>query len=490
MTNYDKLIQYSNGAHNRVIAQERIELMILYYGGILANACNFKLYNKNQDTIELINFFGMMFIKSGGGKDFSKKIVAKPFMKFIQLMPTTIERFALTSTNPHENNVQIPKQYLKKAPKNYELSIQSSDIGIYISGLFVSQAMIGSVNIEINEFGDHVNRTENINMLKEMYDGTIMGRMIQGDKDDDVRQNILGLPTNLIAYGTPVGIKRDKRKLESFKSVTQSGLYRRSYIYYEEPRPSKKKELEFHDVTELEDLFYVMVKDTVHEKNRKDKIMILTSDAQELLDIYEDTLLQEANDNLYDDLIPLDETAYKTVEKAAAIISVINQEHDVSVESVHIAIELFKKTRASIGSLFEQTPVFELIYQKLSTSKEPLFQSDLIKKLGITKKDFDDNIKLVNEYAHRFNKKLSKTGSEIVKYWIEEFEINKLDKMILSTSVRKVKSPEKEVNFTPQEVSFFDNKMSIEALIKSPIQSFCLAHFDGKLYSRTKHDRI
>ncbi len=485
METFNRLIEYAEGRHNREIKRERLELVALYYGGILANACNYKIYDKDTDSISNINFYGMLFIKSGGGKDYAKNTIEAPFQRIMKNMPGTIEYLATTSTSGEENNVLIPKQYANKAPKDYEISIGSSDIGIYISSLFVSNAGIGSLNITINEFGDHVNNTQNINLLKEMYDGTVMAKMIQGEKDDDVRQNIYKMPTNFLAYGTPVGIKRDKKKLDSFKSITQSGLYRRSYIYYEEPMPGIKKDMEIFDISDIEDAYANLVLSKgikildKGQRVRGDNILQLSSEGQELLDIFEDELLENANNNLYDELIPLDETAYKTVEKTAAIVSILDLSEDITGDHVAYAIDLFKRTRKSVHSLFEQTPVFELIYLRLSMAQEPMMKSDLIKSLGITVKEFQENIDLVDELAHRYNKKLKTMGSKLLRYRIEDYEVTKLDKMIVSVSTKEMTNPERATDFAPHEVAFFGEGMTIQSLVTSKeVQSFCLSHFE------------
>lgn len=485
MKNFQKLLKYADGMHNRVIQKERLEMVALYYGGILANACNYRLYNQQSDELEILNFYGLLFIKSGGGKDHAKNVMGKPFEAIMKNMPGSIDVLATTSSSSEHDNVLIPGQYRKKAPKDYELSIGSSDIGLYIAGLFINNAGIGSLNISINEFGDHVDNTKNINLLKEMYDGTIMAKMIQGEKDDEVRQNIYHMPSNLIAYGTPIGIKKDKKKLDSFKSITQSGLYRRSYIYYELPHRSEKKDTEVIDVSDLQEGYMNMVLEKGIKINagkqsvRPVNVLQLNPEAQKAIDDFEDELLANANDNIYDELIPLDETAYKTVERAAALIAILDLSEEVRLDHTEYAIELFKRTRESISSLFEQTPVFETIYMRLSTSNEPMMKSDIIKKLGITVKEFDDSIDMVNELAHRFNKRLKTMGNSIKRYSIEDYEINKLDKMVISVSTSFSTKPEREVDFATHEVPFFDGVMSIKTLVTSEeIQSFCLSHFE------------
>lgn len=494
MENFHKLLKYAEGMHNRVIKRERLEMVALYYGGILANACNYRLYNQNTDELEILNFYGLLFIKSGGGKDHAKNVMGKPFEPILKNMPGSIEYLATTSSSNEHDNVLIPQQYKKKAPKDYELNIGSSDIGLYIAGLFINNAGIGSLNISINEFGDHVDNTKNINLLKEMYDGTIMAKMIQGEKDDEVRQNIYHMPSNLIAYGTPIGIKKDKKKLDSFKSITQSGIYRRSYIYYELPMRSEKKDIEIIDVSDLQDAYMNMVLEKGIKINgnkqtvRPVHVLQLNSEAQAAINAFEDELLDNANDHLYDELIPLDETAYKTVERAAALIAILDLSEEVRLDHTEYAIELFKRTRESITSLFEQTPVFETIYLRLVTAHEPMMKSDIIKKLGITVKEFDDSIDMVNELAHRYNKRLKTVGNSIKRFSIEDYVVNDLQKMIISVSSNFSTKPERAVDFQTHEVPFFDGVMSIRTLVTSEeVQSFCLSHFEPSAQAPNGH---
>ena len=51
--------------------------------------------------------------------------------------------------------------------------------------------------------------------------------------------------------------------------------------------------------------------------------------------------------------------------------------------------------------------------------------------------------------------------------------------MIISTSVNISKKPEMEINFKSQEVPFFGSGMTVEALLTSDVQSYCLNHFEA-----------
>jgi hypothetical protein len=81
--------------------------------------------------------------------------------------------------------------------------------------------------------------------------------------------------------------------------------------------------------------------------------------------------------------------------------------------------------------------------------------------------------------AYKKNKRFIIAGDKIRKFSITDLEINKLDKMILSTSAKISAKPEMEIDFRSQEVPFFGGEMSVEGLLKSKVQSYCLNHFEA-----------
>jgi len=491
MDNYNKLIDYGVGKHNRHIARERVEITALYFGAILANACNYKTYNIDKDELENVNFYSLVLIPSAGGKNFVRDVMQKPFDKIISSMPNVIKKISTEGFN-------IPVEYEKKAPKDYFVGIQSSDIGIYIASLFISEAQIGSLNIEIDELGDHIGKQNALNMLKEAYDGKIMARLIQGDAGTESRKSIYGIPTNMLAYGTSVGINDTKDKMDIFKNIIQSGMYRRSIIYHEDVAKSYKKDVENINIDDLIEAYSIMPigkslisKDDLSIKNAFN-IIEFTSKSLLLLSEFEDSLLDKRNENIYDDLIPLDEHSYVMVKKIASIIAILDLQDKIEAEHTKYAIELFNKTRDTVKAIFNNVMEFELIYKLLLNSPEPIYKVDIMKKLNLSNRSYEQNIDLLKEYALRHNKLLTIAGSSLQKLSIEDISSNELDKIVVSVPSETGKK-EKAINFTPYEVSFFKNDNgtnTIEDLIVSPnVDSFCLAHFEPSKQAPNGHRR-
>jgi len=95
---------------------------------------------------------------------------------------------------------------------------------------------------------------------------------------------------------------------------------------------------------------------------------------------------------------------------------------------------------------------------------------------------------MVDELAHRYNKRLKTVGSKIIKYSIENYEMTDLSKMIVSVSSKIINKPEFAVDFAQHEVPFFDGIMSIRTLVTSAeVQSFCLAHFEPSKQAPNGH---
>ena len=485
MQNYNALVEYGLGKHKEEIEPERVEIPLLYFGSVIASMCNLRIYNIEEDEVETPNFYGMTFLPSGYGKDFARSIYHKLFNEIICYMPLMIESFC-AGFDPKGNRItRFPSKYDKKIHKEYRVSIGSSDIGIYIQALAVKCADFGSLNVEINEFADHLGKSENINMLKELYDGELKAKLIQGNDDDEARQGISGICCNALIYGSPMPIKEDRRRMQQFKELTTSGMYRRSIVYFSEPRVTKKKEQNKVDVSHiLQGIKDRLKQFVVSSKGGFSKLddwtfIDKTDEAESRLSEIRQYLFDQSNKKIYDELTAIDKYSHKLIEKVATIVAFLDLSERVEVEHIDYAFDLFKRTRQTVYELLEDTPLFEKIYKLLSMSTEPIPQTFIMKRLAVgSSKEFLDALPLTSEFAYRNNKTLEERGVNIKNFILRDLPKTNLSKIKVSIGIDN--KMEQSINFRATEIPFFGERFSIEELVKSSeFQCFCTAHFKG-----------
>lgn len=484
MKNYNKLLEYGIAKHNETIEQERVEIPLLYFGSILASMANLKVYIEENDKLENANFFGMTFLPSGAGKDFALKVYRDLFKDIISFKHVILSSL-VGSIFIDGSETGFPQHFVKKINKWYSVSVESSNIGIYIQALAVQCAKWGSINIEINEFADHIGKSENINMMKELYDGEMKARLVLGDKDDESRQNISNVHCNAMIYGTPYAIKQDKQRMRQFKELTSSGMYRRSIVYFSEPKRTNRKDTENIDVSSIINGIKNRLK-LVVDINRKTKAfelkneftcIPLTNEAKAKINEIAEYLHKQHNDSLYDEFKALDKFSHKLIEKVATIVSFIDLSDTVELCHVEYAYDLFIRTRATVSALFESIPMFEKIYKVVSMSKEPIASTTIMKHLAIDNpKELTDNVKYVQELAYINNKVLVQEGLQIVKFRLENLPVTDLNKIKISIGCDM--KMEASIDFMAREVPFFGEGYSVENLVKSDeVQCFCTAWF-------------
>lgn len=482
MENYRLLIEHGVCAHDEMIEHERVELPLLYFGSILASMANLRVYDEVRDKLENANFYGMTFLPSGAGKDFAMKVYRDLFKDTIQFFPEIIGFFA-TEPDKFGNGTGF-KYKRNKVQNGHSISIGSSDIGIYIQALAVQCAKWGSLNIEINEFADHIGKSENINMLKELYDGELKAKLVQGDKDDEARINIRNIHCNAMIYGTPYAIKQDKNRMKQFKELTSSGMYRRSLVYFSEPRRSERKKPEIVDVSHILKSLRKRLKKVVDVNKDKQFELLedftcipLSQEAREFIEQTADEFHRAHNDRLYDEFKALDKFGHKLIEKVATIVAFLDLSEVVELCHVEYAKDLFLRTRATVSSLFESIPTFERIYKVINMSKEPIPQTTIMKHLAIDNpKEVTDSLKYVQELAYMQNQMLVQDGIQVSKFSLKPLpktDLNKI-KVSIGCDLRR----EASIDFMAREIPFFGNGYSVENLVVSDeVECFCTAWF-------------
>ena len=481
LVNYERLVQFGIEKHNIEVSRERAEIPLLYFGSIIANISNIRLENNNK-----VNFFAMNFLPSGAGKDFGRYVYYNLFRDIVDAQQFFIKTLCAVGND----KMTVPD----KIGSNYSVSIESSDIGLYLQALGVQEAGVGSLNIEVNEFADYIGRAENLRLLKELYDGELKAKLKQGDENEKARIDISGIGCNSLIYGSPDGIKGDRHNMNTFKKYLIGGMSRRSIIYYENKFEMNiiKKEPSEIDCSDIVSAIKKRFAKKAVDKNKDDNFVVLT-DAQhiplsqcaiDLLEELKDERIDNVNKMKSDDLVRADLQLDNLIKKVATIVAMLNL--DDKVTSIHIKYvdDLIKRTRKTVKNLLKGEQTFNLVYNTLTGREDFIDMVDLLESLHISDKDFNNSIDIVNQLAYRDGLVLVERGDALKQYKLEEPNKNDLSKIIISISADNKK--EKSVDFRQTELPFFGDDYSLEQLVKSSeFESFTTCHF--KPSSKTEY---
>ena len=405
LNDYNKIIDYIISKHDIYIDRLRAKMFALYFGSILANMQNKKInYNKLRGNDKTINFYGLMFLSSGSGKDFGKHIAIKDVGKdIIDRMNKIINNIIKEQIRKDGKNSVIPEKYKNKKITNYKVPLTNTDAGLYMNAFLISKSMFGSLNIEVNEFGDIIGKQNQINLLNELYDGELDIGQIQGNEDEESREAIYGLKTNLFAYGSFNKIKTDKKLMEKLISTMQSGLFRRSIVYFEETTVDKLEEKEEVLIDTIKEKYKNKIKDCIiNDKTKvigikKEQYVELNEQAQLYIQDIRKELIDRYNQNLENELIAVDKSAHITILKIAAIISILNNDNIIEKKHIEEAYNIFKETRKTTEKLFELKSEYEILYSKIINKSFPRhYLKSLFNK---TDKNFDELLKDTKGYA-------------------------------------------------------------------------------------------
>ena len=430
LSDYNKIVNYIVSKHDIHIDRLRAKMFALYFGGILTNMQNKKInYDKLRENDKTINFYGLMFLSSGSGKDFGKNIAIRDVGKdIIDRMNKFINSLIQKQLKKDGEKSTIPEKYRNKKITNYKVPLTNTDAGLYMNALLISKAMFGSLNIEVNEFGDIIGKQSQINLLNELYDGELDIGQIQGNEEEESREAIYGLKTNLFAYGSFNKIKTDKKLMEKLISTMQSGLFRRSIVYFEEPTADIFEENEEVLIDIIREKYKSKIKDCliVNGENvlgvKGEQYVELNEQAQLYIQNIRKELIDRYNQNLENELIAVDKSAHITILKIAGIISVLNNDNIIDNKHIEEAYNIFKETRATTEKLFELKHDYEILYSKILNKSIP--RHHLKSLFNKTDKGFDELLTDARGYAIRKNAQIYTQMEDGVSFYIaRKFEL-------------------------------------------------------------------
>jgi len=470
----DEIFEYVNARSDRTLDPHMVMTMVYWMLSVVTN-------KKKRHVVlghnrMLMNYYGLVFARSNSGKSYILGLLLDMFndKEYEAMLMTLFEERTAIIPNGDVNDTALQRKFIKAFPP---IKKDSTTQAIHKAAEAIGTAAHtnGSFNIYSDEF--FANASEPIlDMLVEGHDGIYKAPMIKGKKDEEFLEynDINELTTNVLGLSSVAAIMKDQRKLSTFIGEMERAWFKRSFVYFNDAfRPEYIPDSEIAKPEPSQELTYLL--DMGREAVSECPIDITIDDeAKALFNKKREEYINETSGSRFAGLLDI----YKTL-KLSAIIACANSRATINIEDWKKAVafdeQSFKHSENFCSLEHPHIRVFSEI-SKGSQNEHELVESGIMPG---AKNKRADILELVNQLAFKKNKRFVISGDKIRKFSVVELEINKLDKMIIATSAKISAKPEMEINFKSQEVPFFGSGMSIESLVNSKVQSFCLNHFEG-----------
>lgn len=432
-----------------------------------------------------LNYFGITIASSSAGKSFSldkaiellnpnmqgyKKIILQGFEKANMVLPFDDEEGEILIEGS-----KVPlKNFL---PTDFTINIEGTPEGLYLRALALSHSWCGSLNVINEEILDIV-KDSNLNRMKELYDGKFNAKIIKSN----VNRNIEDINANMLIFGSSIGLKRSLSTYQMFSNALNSGIYRRSFIYYEPPKERQfKNEENRYNVETIE--FVVnnikeFIKCNIDKRLEGESIVIPVSINDRKYEEINHELLEFSNQHLDDERFNAELGSFDKIVKLATLHAIAGGSQNVVDDDIGYAYDFYKRCRDTVQDLFNTEPQHKRIYKLIKQYGE-LTKSEILEKDIFQRNTFNEDIGLVYELAYRNNEVLVERGHKIKRYSIEPLPRTDLNKIIVSIAIDGKGA--KSVLFKNLELPFFGERNSIEKLVRSEnYEAFSFVHYDGK----------
>jgi hypothetical protein len=456
------------------------ESALYYYGSIILNS-----YNYRKKSGKNIKYFGVVFSSSGSGKDFSLDTCRSlfNFESYISRM-----NYCTTVNNEMMDKPEDVAKMLTGLPSSVEVALEGTKEGLFTIANSQANSGYGSLNLISREIGDIIaGSTELISKLKELYDGHYKAKVIKGNSDSSRETDIDNIVCNMFAAGSQAGFNAEGKA--ELQKMVSSGMYRRSYIIDMKPNDIVENEEDislepvkkwYQDLQAEEDAMFKHKFD-IGGHTLFDLEMTIEHDAEVRLKEIGSELIAKANEDKYSELIRAEIGSKTMIEDLSYIIAFLERKN-VSVECVNKAYMFYQFTRKTVTDIFKTVQPYHTAYDLLKRGKG-LSKSEMIElddniPNGVNK--FNDMVPMLQELCYRKNELLVLPAERVMvpRYNIEPLPLTTLDSMIVSTASGKSEG-QYEIAYFQDNVPFFGaNRKSIEYMVRSPIESFLLCHFN------------
>jgi len=470
----DEIVDYINARSDRTLDDHMVRTMVYWLLSVVVNK------KKRTMTIGhnsmLLNYYGLVFAKSNSGKSYILNLLLKLFddKKYETMLVALFESRTGDLPTGDKIDTKLQRKFIKAFPP---IKKDSTTQAIHKAAEAIGTAAHtnGSFNIYSDEF--FANASEPIlDMLVEGHDGIYKAPMIKGNKDEEFLEyhDISQLTTNVLGLSSVAAIMKDQKKLTTFIGEMERAWFKRSFVYFNDAfKPEARDDQLIENPARSAELEYLL--DMSREAVQECPVDITLGDeVKELFNQKRKEYINGENTSRFSGLLDI----YKTC-KLAGILACANSRTTVDIEDWNRAVQFdtisFRHSEDFCSLEHPHIRVFAEI-SKHSQNEHELVESGIMPGAKAKRADI---LELVNQLAYKKNKRFIIAGDKIRKFSVVDLEVNKLDKMIIATSAKVSQKPEMEINFKSQEVPFFGSGMSVEGLLTSNIQSYCLNHFEA-----------
>lgn len=416
---------------------------IHYTLGLVASAQRAKFHIDKSDLP--INYFGLTLAGSGEGKDRSVEIAKKILAPVIEMYQLALEHhFAKfnAALGPKDKPIPMPMFEFERATIEGFLSPR---VDIQTVGF-------GCTNLRIPEIQDMLSSKDSLEIFSEVVkaweSGDTGGKTNRGAPIAPT----VGIPVNVLVYGSPNAIKTNKQLSEQLLKMLTSGLGRRAFLAVpakhevhsllralEEPTPAiiAKMHADIHDASLISSAVSSAVMETV--KAYRKQVFTLTVDAELLYRNYnyrcKTAFLDriDVSDGLVAEMLG---RGWKAVRLAALYAFYDGFEYTITEQNMKDSIEYTERCGQNVEDLYHVPSNAELILSYLAIQKDPQTRQSIMKNALDTSMvvAFTDSMSLADELADERNQVIERSEDKVVKYSLKQLSAIDLDSITISIS--------------------------------------------------------
>jgi len=430
-----------------------------------------RMHYTRNNVKKYANFFGITIAPSGEGKDLSLMVCEDMFANTIEIYTkVTEERFrALNDKLPTGDTGNEEMDFI--VPSQYKVSLQGTSQGMMRVANFYNRTDKGSLNVVSTEFGHELN-SDTLPVLTKLW------QEAKADGSTNVNEKyppVSDVPTNIILFGSNAPFERNGKRHDMLVETIESGLARRTYFVWSDSDTIRTIE---YGRESLRDDIREYGKAVVENILGHGEQVYFSPEAEKELSRYKSRLIEAFNKT------PSEWNRIKTsnidkIERLAVILTILDMSEKVEPRHIDEAIEISEESDEAMEKVIRPIMPYVQMYKLLMLEEAGLTITEMI-ELGVrmkTKREIDDAVELLEEYAYRKNQKIRKIGKH--KLALESLPGTDLQKIVVSVNMDK-ENPQ-GTRFAGHEVPFFGEKMTVEELVKSEVvPSFCLVHFENE----------
>lgn len=399
---------------NPTIPEDTVAIMVNYKLSTLVGNLRVKAdYSLARDPTP-INFYGMVIIKSGAGKNSSldlldewyfnpvrdkfKALYEKRRMWFVQKLRAKYEADGFTT---EESERFIDKEMSEIS--QWELSISRATLeGVEKMATTLQKLEVLTLGVEIDEIDKYIVSSKDlIDALFGSYDnGNWKPKATSGR---ELQDQVRGVAPNFFALSTPEAMLMNEKVNTSFTELLKSGFARRTFFYHEdadtlpviltgEERLEKEQlalNLRFK-ATDTRDRLLTLV-----HRDNLNKIISFSPKAKLLLADYK-TIGEELASQTRDPIMNAEyrERDFKTA-KLSAMYAFLDGTDEVNEANVQYAIQMSEVSSNCLKSISHGKSNMEQLYSRVRAEEGYVYVEDML-NYGIFSKN---ETKKIFEYA-------------------------------------------------------------------------------------------